>query len=321
MIRSPQQPPLRSPIFYSYLLLGGQGDQRGAALANAIADAAVRLGKLKNPTAEQRARAQLLADAENRMAPFYGAGVTTAQRRSLVEAARNKMADLMAAESWWSPGRPKVTWQQILTGHRSVVINTGVSTSGRQMEDRTTGYFSAMLSYSLKDAIQRHCSGWRAAGRSVTIFSDELALLAGSSPEVVTWFHDQGRSYGVRPVFATQRVGQLDKYVQESLLDYSTVFWFQQASPATAKIAAEDLAVDGSAWTPADVVGLPLYSAVVRTHVRGVRQTAVPVRLTNFEDDMTGFAAAQGYPELPPAGYAVDGFARTAPPAYSMSKD
>jgi len=288
-------PGLRSPIFYAYLLLGGQGDPRGAALANAISDAAVRTAKIKNPTAAESARTEILADAENRLAPFYGPGVTPAQRRSLVEAARNKMADLMAAESWWSPKRRKVTWKSILEGHRSIVINTGVSTSGRQMEERTTGYFSAMLSYSLKDAIQRNCSGWRDQGRSVTIFSDELALLAGASPEVVTWFHDQGRSYGVRPIFATQRIGQLDKLVQESLLDYSTVFWFQEAASATAKVAVEDLVVDLSSWTTADVVGLPLYWAIIRTHVRGVRQTAVPVKLTNFEADMAGFGDIQGY--------------------------
>lgn len=288
-------PGLRSPIFYAYLLLGGQGDPRGAALANAISDAAVRTAKIKNPTTADSARAEILADAENRLAPFYGPGVTVAQRRSLVEAARNKMADLMAAESWWSPNRRKVTWKSILLGHRSVVINTGVSTSGMEMEERTTGYFASMLSFSLKNAIQRNCSGWREQGRSVTIFSDELALLAGDSPEVVTWFHDQGRSYGVRPIFATQRVGQLNKLVQDSLLDYSTVCWFTQVATATAKVAAEDLEADGSNWTPADIVGLPPYSAIVRTHVRGLRQTAVPVKLTNFEADMAGFGDAQGY--------------------------
>ena len=201
-----------------------------------------------------------------------------------------------------------MTWRQILTGHRSVVINAGAAGNGRQLDERLTGYLSAMLTFSLREEISRTCNGWREQGRSVSVFADELALLAGSGAEVLTWLHDTGRSYGVRPYLATQRISQLPPALAESILDYGTVCWFVQSNPDVADRAARDLSVDGSAWSPADVTNLAPYTAVVRTHVRQRRQPAVPVRVAFFEDRMASFAAAQGYPNRPgqPA-LAVDG--------------
>ena len=209
---------------------------------------------------------------------------------------RNKLDELLAAEHWWDPARRKVTWRQILDGHRSVIINAGAAGNGNQLSERLTGYMSAMLTFSLRDAIGRTCGGWREQGRSVSVFADELALLAGSSAEVLTWLHDAGRSFGVRPYLATQRITQLPPALQESILDYGTVCWFMQSNPDVAERAARDLAVDGSGWNPSDVTNLLPHSAVVRTHVGQRRQPAVPVRIAFFEDRMAEFAAAQGYP-------------------------
>ena len=91
----------------------------------------------------------------------------------------------------------------------------------------------------------------------MSVFADELALLAGSSAEVLTWLHDAGRSFGVRPYLATQRISQLPPALAESILDYGTVCWFVQSNPDVAERAARDLSVDGSAWSPADVTNLP----------------------------------------------------------------
>jgi len=245
----------------------------------------------------------------DRLRPFFGAGTTPAARRTLTESSRNKLDELLAAEHWWSPARRTVTWAQILGGHRSVVINTGAAGAGRQLGERLTGYLSAMLTFSLREAISATCTGWRDQGRSVSIFADELALLAGSSAEVLTWLHDAGRSFGVRPYLATQRIGQLPPALAESILDYGTVCWFAQSNPDVADRAARDLSVDGSDWSAADVTNLPPYTAVVRTHVRQRRQPAVPVRVAFYEDRMPAFAAVQGYPAGHPAEWllAVDG--------------
>ena len=112
---------------------------------------------------------------------------------------------------------------------------------------------------------------------------------------MLTWLHDAGRSFGVRPYLATQRISQLPPALAESILDYGTVCWFMQSNPDVAERAARDLAVDGSGWNPSDVTNLLPHSAVVRTHVGERRQPAVPVRIAFFEDRMHQFARAQGY--------------------------
>ena len=92
------------------------------------------------------------------------------------------------------PGRRTVSWRQVLTGHRSVVLNAGAAGNGPQVNDRLTKYLSEMLTFSLREAISVTCTGWREQGRSVSVFADELALLAGSRAEVLAWLHDAGRS-------------------------------------------------------------------------------------------------------------------------------
>ena len=288
----------RSPVFYAHVLLGGRGDDRATALAAAIRGSADRAATPGDPdtTNDDPDSVAELGDVVDRLQPFFGAGSTPAGRRNLTESSRNKLDELLAAEHWWSPARRKVTWAQILTGHRSVVINAGPAGDGAQLTERLTGYLSAMLTFSLREAISRTCNGWREQGRSVSIFADELALLAGSSAEVLVWLHDAGRSFGVRPYLATQRITQLPAVLAESILDYGTVCWFVQSNPDVADRAARDLSVDGSAWSPADVTNLAPYTAVVRTHVGQRRQPAAPVRVAFFEDRMGAFPAAQGHP-------------------------
>jgi len=287
----------RSPIYYTHVLLGGVGDARAVALAGAIFEAAHRAGPVdmdKRSPGSPSAAADLMV-AQEKLSVLFGGKITEGQRRTLTEAARNKIGDLLAAESWWSPARRKVSWRDILQGHHSVILNTGV-TAGAVMDERITGYMSSLLMYSLRDAIMRTCSGWQKAGESVSIFSDELSLLAGSSPEVIAWIHDQGRAYGVRPFFATQRPEQLSDALRTSLQDFGTFLCFAQSNPSVAAQAAADMAADGGEWTVADIVGLDPYTAVVRTHVGRKRQPAVPVRVTNWEADMAGFSDAQGWP-------------------------
>jgi len=287
----------RSPIYYTHVLLGGVGDARAVALAGAIFEAAHRAGSVdmgKHSPGAPSAASDLMV-AQEKLSVLFGGKITEGQRRTLTEAARNKIGDLLAAESWWSPARRKVSWRDILQGHHSVILNTGV-TAGAVMDERITGYMSSLLMYSLRDAIMRTCSGWQKAGESVSIFSDELSLLAGSSPEVIAWTHDQGRAYGVRPFFATQRPEQLSDALRTSLQDFGTFLCFAQSNPSVAAQAAADMAADGGEWTVADIVGLDPYTAVVRTHVGRKRQPAVPVRVTNWEADMAGFSDAQGWP-------------------------
>ena len=288
--------PGRSPMYYAHLILGAYGDGRAVAIAAAVSEARA----VAQRTGAKDAAA--LAWAEDQLGVLFGDGetkVTPAQRRNQTEAARNKLRFLVQAESWWDPSRPKVTWAQILNGHKAVIVNTGIAANGNLVDEKTTEYMSSLLMYSLRDAVLRHCNEWAAAGRWVSVFSDELSLLAGSSPEVIAWFQDKGRSYGAIPVFATQRLDQLLPQVQKIVKDFGTIFWFQQGDPDVARAAALDLSPSGADFSAEDVVNLEPYTAFLRTTVAGVRQPPVPVQLSNFEADIPSFSSVQGGPRGP----------------------
>lgn len=277
--------PNGSPVYFAHLLLAGQGDETGAALAGAVMSEAVRLDGAGTPD-------ESLSLARAALMPLFQ-GKTESARRQFLEAPANKVSQLLALDHWWGSGRPKTTWHQVLTEHRSVVVNTGVTLSGRIVDDRLSGQMSSLLMFGLRDAIMRYCNGWAELGRSVSVFADELSLLAGSSPEVITWLRNQGRSYGVRPVLATQYPEQLSDQVRLAVTGFSTLVAFAQDNVRVADELARDFAADGTPWVAADVVNLPPFTTIVRSSVGQQRQPAFTMSVANFEADRAGFAAAQ----------------------------
>ncbi|WP_460708990.1 type IV secretory system conjugative DNA transfer family protein [Myceligenerans halotolerans] len=284
----PELPEEASPLKYAYALLGGLGDEAGVSVAGAIMSEAVRLESLGTPD-------DALSLARAALAPLYQER-SEAFRRSLFDAPSSKVAQLLALESWWSPARGKVAWQEILEEHRAVVVNTGTSASGHMLDERLSKQMSALLMFTLRDAIRRCCSGWQATGRSVSVFADELSLLTGSSAEVVTWMRDQGRSYGVRPTFATQYAEQLPERVRTAMTGFSTIIAFAQDSVRVAAELAADFAADGTAWSASDVVNLSPFTAIVRSTVNRQRQPAFTMRVAHLEADRAAFAERQGRP-------------------------
>lgn len=276
------------PVAVAHALLGGIGDDVAVALAAKVASFITEATDAGQSQGEA-------TEALRRLGPLFGAGVTAAQRRTLSESPRNKLALLMEADQWWSTARPKATWQQALEQHWAVVLNTGSTTSGALVNERLTECMSAMLMFSLRDAIKRYCNGWQHIGRSVSVFADELSLLAGTSPEVVSWMRSQGRSYGVRPVFATQFPDQLLPKVRSALMSFGTVFWFTQNNATVLNEAVADLTGDGGQWSAADIANLEKYHAVLRATVDKRRQPAVPVRIAYWGDGRSSFAEDQGY--------------------------
>lgn len=274
-----------SPVYYTHVLLGGRGDDMGRALAAELAGESVR------PDADPIVREAVVG-----MGPLYGPNVTPAQRRTLQEAPRNKMRQLIELENWWTPSRRKVGWSLILDKHRAVVINTGTSiATGTMVEDTLNAQMSAILMYSLRHAIQRTCSGWQEQGRYVSIFADELSLLAGSSEAVIAWLKDQGRSFGVRSFLATQRPEQLPEKVRKAFLNFSTFISFTQEDMTTAREIAEAVSGEEGEWVGSDILQLNTYTAVVRSHVDKKRQPAFTVKVRNFEGDRSQFSVDQGY--------------------------
>lgn len=275
----------RSPIFYAYVLLGGYSDQSGVDLAAGIKARATKLRERGTPSAE-------LDQAYGAIAFLYE-GKTESARRTFLEAPRSKISQLLAIGSWWEPSRPKATWDMILEGHRSIIINTGSSPTGRILDDSQNQQISSLLMYSMQHAIKRVCSGWQEQHRYISIFADELSLLAGNSPEVLGWLRDQGRSFGVRPFLATQRPEQLPTLLRNNLLTYGTLISFAQSDVSTSNEIAANMGSAGE-WTQDDIQHLEPYHVLVRSHVEQRRQSAFIVKLPNFEADMAGYPATQG---------------------------
>ena len=292
-------------VSLSHILLGSRGDDAAVALARSLERwAAEHL--------DTREGAQL-AEATGRLKILFGDSVTPSQRRTLTEAARNKVDDLMRVPTWWSHTRPVLSWRQVLDAHAAVVVNAGSSTDGRLVDETAGQIVAAMLAYSLEDAIKRTCVGWQAAGRSVSIFADELSQLARSSTEVVEWLRNQGRSYGVRCYLATQQPEQLDDRLRSVLLGFGSVFWFQQANAAVIAQAVQQLSMTGEEWTASDIGNLEAFHAVLRTRADGRMQPPVTIRAGFWDGDVERFCADQGYLRsggAPGTGVAGNGTAR-----------
>jgi hypothetical protein len=271
-------------ITATHCLLGGYDDDSAVAMAVALAKASS--GPSDQRTASLR-----------KLGPLFGSKVTPSQRRTATESARNKTHVLVEAQSWWSPGRQKVTWDRLLTEHKAVVLATG-PTPKYPVSEKLTQHISAMLFHTLRSAIMRNCAGWQAAGRSVSVFADELSVVARSSAEVAAWLRNQGRSYGVRTYFATQYLEQLDDEVRNALLSSETLIAYRQGAGSAAKVAAQ-IAARAEGWSPADLTGLDQHVAVLVTIASGQPQPPVPVRIGYWDDDPGRLAVDQGYSSGP----------------------
>ncbi len=271
----------------AHCLLGGYDDDSAVAMATALA-------KASSSPADHR------SNSLRKLGPLFGRTVTPSQRRTATESARNKTKVLIEAGSWWSQSRPKVTWDQLLLEHRAVVVATG-PTPEHQISEKLTRHISAMSFFALRSAIMRTCAGWQAAGRSLSVFVDELSTVARSSGEVVAWMRNQGRSYGVRTYFATQYLEQLDDEVRNALLSSETLLAYRQGAGAANKVAAQ-ISARADGWTPADLTGLDQHTAVLVTIARGQPQPPVPVRIAYWDDNPALLAVDQGYAVGPATG-------------------
>ncbi len=303
-----------NPMTAISILLGTQGDEVAVHLAKAMIAASGADGATPE-----------MVHAGRQLAPFFGPGSTPANRRTLTESSRNKVHLLLeseAAASWWSTTRPRFRWDDALDGSWAVICNMGTSTSGRLVSDRLRDVLSAMVLFNLRQAIQRKCGGWQSQGRSVTIFADELMMLAQNSEEIVSWIRNQGRSYGVRAVFAAQFPESLRDDVRKALLGFSTVFWFRQTNPGIAAAAAAQLSMTGEEWTQGDIAGLEPYTAILMATADGRIQPPTPIKVAYWGDDPGRFAADQrGVSGLPGADQPDTPPPSAAPPAEGAPHD
>lgn len=301
--------PRAGVMAYANVLIGARGDARAQALAEATQ------GFIR----DRRSAGVELDSDEVRIDDTVTAtflAQTETQRRNLFQSSVNKIQQMASLGSWWNPNaRATLSWESILLEHRNVVIATGATNNGVALSDRLGDQLSAMLLFSLRNAIRRNCQGWQAAGRSVSIFSDELAVLAGSSSSVFTWLRDQGRAYGVRPFFATQRPDQLDDAVRTTFLNFVVLATFSQSDTTTAREVARSLSGEEGDITESGVKHLAPYEIAVRMSIRKTRQPMFTVTVSNFEADRAGFPREQGWEDF------VPGSSRSVPELESSVSD
>ena len=267
-------------VRYGHVLLAGQGDEAGVALAAALRD------KLVAPGADEQSR-----EVAYRLETLYGKH-TPGQRDQQVKAPRNKLAQLACFDHLFDPDQDTMSFEQILERHANVVLVTGPA-NGHAMSDGQAELLSALLAGRLKNAIERICDGWQEQARHCTPIVDELSILARAAPEALRWFRDQGRSYGVRPIYATQYPGQVPAELRTSLLTFPVLVSFKADEAGIASEIAAQLGVDGSVWQAADVATLQPHHAAVRSSVGFASRPAFTVQTLWWRDDPARWAAAQ----------------------------
>lgn len=306
-----------SPLVYAHILLGGWvgSDDDAVRLYDAIKEAALAYNEGDESIDDEAGEEYNEAMAQ--LAHLFGKR-TQAQRASLIESSENKVFKLLEIKGFFGNRRKMIDIYDVIENHKSIVINLGPSISGRQVGSDVTEIVSAMITRAIRDAVANTCSGWQAQNRWVSLFGDELSLLAGSSPEVVIWFREQGRSFGVRSFFATQRPNQLDDNVRESFLSSDTLLAYRQSSAGVVESVLAEISMDGEDWSENDVTKLPDFHAIIRTSIDGVRQNSIVASMVDFESDRHSFAERQGYmldSSEPASATVVDEAAQAEAPA------
>ncbi len=288
--------PVRHPVRLAHVLCGGAGETLAKELFGAIRSEAVRR---QDPT---------MAAAVEKLKVIFEPFTSSAFRNS-TEAARNKLDALMKLRSWWDEDRPRIGWDEIVTSHHNVIIDTGAGGSAPDaglVDERSGHLLAGMLMFGLWTALKRTCSGWRDQQRWVSVFTDELAVQAAHSAEPIGWMRDQGRSYGIRLCFATQRAEQLPQAVRDVFLTFPNLITFRQESVAAAKSVAENVSQGEDIFTGDDIRNLAPYTAVARLDVDRRLVPSFVFAVHNFEADPEATVSMLGFTPAAPSGVTPD---------------
>lgn len=262
---------------YAHALLMGSG----ADAFDDLMDSLVTRGKNLGDDGKEDV-AEEIADAVDVMRPI--AEKSASARQTHTDAPRNKVNQIRNMRFWFDPDRKVRTFDQVLTEHRSIIINTGPSNRvDGEMDEGQTRLLTALLMYSLNRAIIRNCRDWAADGRYVSLFADELAMLAGSNDEVITGLRDQGAAFGVRLHFGSQFPEGLSPRLAKNLNSYYTVGSFKIPAVDSAETVARQF---GNEVSAEELRSMAKYHVAMQTNVNSEVQPPVTVRAHNFNTDI-----------------------------------
>lgn len=261
-----------SPFYYADVLLTNHGDDAGVELAKAL-----------------RAHADVASDAGDSsyagvnewLGSLYGPGMTAAKRQQLAEAPRTKVSKLMIAEPFLSTPN-QVTWGHILDADESVIVNLGVTPGGFLGDEEIRQDMAGLLLYTLWEEIQHTCAGWWDQQRAVWVFADEVKHLAANNADVIKAMRQDGRSFGVRLVLATQEPNTLQPDVLKTFIGFGMMFYFAQDEPSTLAQIVGDLIAGGGEWEAQDVANLANFQTIARVRAGSGRLEPCIVTTLNF---------------------------------------
>lgn len=288
----------RSPIYYVATLLGINGDQLGVDLASAIISEAVRqeaaAGNSSSTVYTEETPLSMLVAAKDALIPNYD-NKSASHRDKMHSAPMSKITDLLNLDFFFQPSRVQVPWSRIITGHKSVIINTAYSGKGSSLSSVQAELLAKMLLFTLNNAISTHCGSFLKEGRWVSIFTDELASLSKRSPELIMWMKDQGREFGVRPFMATQRSTVLHPDLRSTFLTFNSLVSFSQQETQTAEEVARNMSSMTETVESNTIMSLPRFTGMVRTSVDLHRQRPFTFKALDYELDRKATLAIQGY--------------------------
>lgn len=276
----------RSPIGWAVVALCGSDGQAGSARALGQVCRALALEmKDDNPLRMDLVYASRAAEQ------LYGRpdqkGQAARSDREILQrtnASVNKVNQFLAIDHMFTPRRSTVTWEWILDhpGDYHIVLAPHNGHALPELMDKILG---SWILYRFWNTVFAHCKDWAVAGKHTMLVCDELSLLSNGSDDVLQNLREQGRSFGLILVFATQYPTQLSDVLLDSFLGYTTFISYNTAIPRIASLTAARLTdnegMDG--WTSGAVANLPKYHAAVRTRDAEQIQPAFIVKVKDFD--------------------------------------
>lgn len=184
--------------------------------------------------------------------------------------AGTKITALIPLAHAFYPGKNAMTFKKAVDKPRVLVIYTGPGLAGGTGTDSNSKLITSMGAFCLRSFIAANLSGYGDSVGGVKqgkvyLLADELSLLAGSDPALITWFKDQGRSYGVSVAYATQQAEQLPERVRTSFFGLTTLVAFRTTNSAVAENLAEQFALESDPWIKDDFKLLGRHQCAVKT--------------------------------------------------------
>ena len=194
------------------------------------------------------------------------------ERNALFKAPLNKMARLMRTSQVFNltEQRPGHSLAELIASARPVVINFG---GGGGLAEADASFLAALVTHLLWTDVKTTCAGWLDAGRSLTLYCDELSNIAGPNDDtnrVVADLREKGRALGLRLVLATQRSSQLPHNAAMAMGSMGAKLYLALAEPSVAEPAHRQLVGAATdSFTVDDLTNLGRGIAIAKVTIGG----------------------------------------------------